>query len=208
MEMEMPYIAACLNHEVQHRLATSLEGWAAGLNERLSDENLSLLTVERATSKPFEGTIQVDEYLLKVFQGYVDKNGCLLGSTMVSGIKIGIPEPAGMTSDLSLLFLQATGTPFDGLAVNPWKTRVGAETDWILLRPAFYPRFFGEWFAKLLAVLNVFDDRFDIRETSNGLLPASQYAVGGITDFNTAMSELADSYLEIARLAGEEETPG
>lgn len=125
MIIDMPYAAACLNREVQNRLASTLTDWVEELNQRLAEQNKSLVTFDRAVTRSIEGSIEISKSLRKVFPAdQLDDDNCLQAPMLLNGIQIQFPIAYESTATLSLMFIQSDGAGFDGLAVNPWKQDV------------------------------------------------------------------------------------
>ena len=122
MIFEMPYAADCPNREVQNRLALTLADWVERLNQRLAEQKKVLVTFDRAEARTVEGTVEVSRSLLKAFPANgLDDNNCLRAPVVLNGIQIDIPIAYDIPATLSLMFIQANGAFYDGLAVNPSK---------------------------------------------------------------------------------------
>lgn len=121
MMIEMPYVASCLNHEVQDRLAATLTEWVEHLNQRLEEQGKSLLAIDRAKSRCIEGYVNISGSLLREFPASQRDGEHLRASLVLNGIQIEIPVCFSSSETVSLMFIQADGEPYDGLAVHLWK---------------------------------------------------------------------------------------
>jgi hypothetical protein len=216
MQFEMPYAAACLNPEMQDRLAVSLTQWASRLNARLREKKRRLITVDRAQSRQITGRVVVSDELLGAFPAsYRDEENRLRVPLVLNGVHLTLPMPCWENpAKLSLTFIQAEGTSFDGLAVHLWLKRQEASQsasasadavgEWVLLRPCFLPRLHGAWLSQLLVALQAFDPGLAIREVAGGILPCPAYPADSVDDFANAMESLAESYY-LDRLADAED---
>ena len=124
MIFEMPYAAACLNREVQNRLALTLTDWVEQLNQRLAEREKILVTFDHAEARSIEGTIEISKSLSKAFSvDQLDDNNWLRIPMVLNGIQIEFPIAYDEPATLSLMFIQADGAICDGLAVNPWRQK-------------------------------------------------------------------------------------
>lgn len=122
MRVEMPFVAACVAHEVQNRLVAALTQWSESLNHRLAEKGKARLAINRSDCRLIGGTVRVSASLLGMFPSIQSDLDHLTETLVLHGMVIKIPQCYDSPEDLSLMFIRAEGKPYDGYAVQLFRS--------------------------------------------------------------------------------------